>query len=108
MRSPAEKIKTFEVLLKVFGQLPKTKAKPRTILEIAGYPHFENVCSNILEFFFNPNEEHGLGEVVLHCLVSLVDPTIEPFLLNSVRTEREAPAQGKFLDILVQNENLVV
>ena len=23
--------------------------------EIAGYPHYENVCSNLLKFFLDPN-----------------------------------------------------
>ena len=30
-----------------------------TFMQIAGYPHYENVCSNILAFYLDPAEEHG-------------------------------------------------
>lgn len=31
----------------------------KTFMEVSGYPHFENVASNILSFFFTSDEEHG-------------------------------------------------
>ena len=41
-------------------------------MEIAGYPHYENVCSNILKFYLNPKNEHGLNDLVLNSLLQLV------------------------------------
>ncbi len=29
-----------------------------TIFEISGYPHYEDVISNVLRFFINPDHEH--------------------------------------------------
>ena len=41
-------------------------------MEIGGYPHYENVCSNFLAFFFNPERPHGLGSLFLDALVGSV------------------------------------
>ena len=39
-------------------KLPNRVERPRTFMEIAGYSHYENVCSNILAFFMDPEEPH--------------------------------------------------
>jgi hypothetical protein len=36
----------------------------KTFMEITRYPHYENVCSNVLAFFLDPKEPHGLGTLV--------------------------------------------
>ena len=46
----------------IYNRIPK---KEKTFMEVSGYPHYENVCSNILSFYFNPNEEHRLNDTVL-------------------------------------------
>lgn len=43
-----------------------------SIFEIAGYPHYENVCSNILVFFLQPDAAHGLKDLCLKSLLQLV------------------------------------
>ena len=48
----------YEKLLEKFADLPKVESAPPTFMEIAGYPHYENVCSNILAFFFDTEEQH--------------------------------------------------
>ena len=59
-------LKEAEVFLKevneIYKQIPK---KEKTFMQIAGYPHYENACSNILAFYLNPNEEHKLNDIVL-------------------------------------------
>jgi hypothetical protein len=48
-------------LLKSFlneHQIPSVKQQPKTFLEIARQPHYENVISNIYAFYFDPHEEH--------------------------------------------------
>ena len=42
-------------------ELPNRVARPQTFMEIGGYPHYENVCSNFLAFFVDPEGPHGLG-----------------------------------------------
>ena len=109
MKFSPQDIEEFELLLDKFQHLPETKSKPRTILEICGYPHFENVCSNILQFFFDPSEDHKLDEAVLYSLVSLVEPTIDPGELADVEVKREDRTRsGKLLDIVFKNEESLV
>ena len=51
-------------LLLAFRALPETK-RSRTFMEVSGYPHYENVCSNILRFYLDPAAEHGLSDLLL-------------------------------------------
>ena len=47
--------------LKIFLEshtIPSVKQQPKTFLEIAWQPHYENVISNIYAFYFDPHEEH--------------------------------------------------
>ena len=43
-----------EALLNEFARLPPHEDRPLTFMEIAGYPHYENVCSNTLAYFLDP------------------------------------------------------
>ena len=49
-----------------------------TFLDISGFPHYENVCSNILKFFFSSDELHGLKDLLVRAL--LVSLGEVPFL----------------------------
>lgn len=64
-------IQSMEKLLKDFQALPKVKQN-RTVMQVSGYPHYENVCSNILAFFFDPEEEHGLNDLLLQSLFKVI------------------------------------
>lgn len=57
-------------LLSKFKELPELEFPERTFMEISGYPHFENVCSNILAFYFDPNEIHNFKDLFLKSLIS--------------------------------------
>lgn len=46
-----------------------TSTEPPTILEIAGFPHWENVCSNILAFFLNTREGHGFDTLFIRSIL---------------------------------------
>ena len=46
----------------IYKRIPR---KEKTFMDISGYPHYENVCSNILAFYFNPLEEHNLNNLVM-------------------------------------------
>jgi hypothetical protein len=51
--------------INLINQLPKIEDRSPTLLEIGGYPHYENVLSNYLAFYFDPAREHGLKESFL-------------------------------------------
>ncbi len=47
--------------------------RPVNVFEISGFPRWETVASNVLAFFFDPNERHGLGTVFVDALLGLLD-----------------------------------
>ena len=63
-----QEITEFNGVLHEFEILP---IESKSIFEIAGYPHYENVCSNILAFYINPDEEHRLSFLFLNSLLNL-------------------------------------
>lgn len=95
----------FEGLLEDFDHIKGPSASPATFLETAGYPHFENVASNLLAFFLDPEEEHGLGSLFLDALMESLG--LEHLSFRSV--EREAGTEnGKRLDLLLEFETHVI
>lgn len=102
-------INTYTRILLEFQKIPKAK-KHRTFMEISGYPHYENVCSNILQFFLNPYNEHGLKDLVLNSLVWLVEPEFQfDSDIESIEVEREVQTlRENRLDILIRTENYVI
>lgn len=80
-------------------------------MEVAGYPHYENVASNMLAFFFQPNEEHGLGDLLLASLLGAVfGEELQNWECPSdVTVHREHGTQaGGRLDLLIVAGDLVI
>lgn len=93
-------------LLSGFESLPK-RVRSESIFDIAGYPHYENVASNILAFFLNPNNEHGLGQLILSSLLNLA--AASEINQSVVNVEREFPTiNGGRLDILIETDNQLI
>lgn len=95
----------FVALLDEFNRIHGASAAPVTFLEAAGYPNYENVASNLLRFFLDPNEGHGLADLFLGAL-------IEPLGFEGVSVravEREVRTlHGKFIDVLIEGgEHLI-
>jgi hypothetical protein len=65
----AQNFENFEKLQKDLESLFPLNKSSKTFMEIARFPHSELACSNILAFFLNPNEEHGLDDVFLSSLL---------------------------------------
>lgn len=100
----------FEKLFQEFNKLPKAKTRTPTYLEISGQPHFENVCSNILSFYFNTKECHGLKDLVLlSFLESLNDKFEFEDNFETISIERELyVTDQKRIDIVVETSEIVV
>ncbi len=62
-------------LLLAFRALPETK-RSRTFMEVSGYPHYENVCSNILRFYLDPTAEHGLSDLLLSAFLKMTQTAV--------------------------------
>jgi hypothetical protein len=94
----------FTELLDEFDRLPPRPKRLPTLMDIAGYPHYENVCSNILRFFFDPEGAHGLGTLLLDVLARVRGLGIpERALGANVSVEREViTGAPNRIDLLIQ------
>lgn len=94
-------------LIAQFGRLRALKA-PRTFLELAGYPHYENVCSNLLAFYLDPEEEHGMSDLLLRALMNCIGIPWET-AVHKAQTDREIyTKQGGKLDLLVVTDDFII
>ncbi len=93
-------------ILDDFRALPGHIERPQTFMEIAGYPNRENVCSNILAFFMDPEESHGLGTLVFDALMSGGNSTeADKVIGGSVSVEREVNTDKGRIDILITSDD---
>ena len=90
-----------------------------TLLEIAGFPHRENVYSNILAFFLNTQQAHGFGTLFVQSILAAYKKKcpdewpgkdLKPdIILETRKVEREAfTASGKYIDLLVECPEFVL
>ncbi len=95
-----------EALLDDFGRLPARVERPPTFMEIAGYPHYENVCSNVLAFYLDPQQPHGLGTLLLDALAragGIASP--DEGIGGNVSVEREVITDaGNRIDIVIESD----
>lgn len=85
-----------------FHRIAFHEKRSPTFMEITSYPHLENVASNVLDFYFNPNAEHGLGVLLLEALLSLAATPVVISNPQAVSISREViTASGKRIDLLI-------
>ena len=93
-------------LIQDFESLPHI-SKSENIFNITGYPHYENVSSNILAFYLNPNNEHGLGNLFFSSLMILI--TGKESSDNNFQVNREVSTINKGrIDIVIETDNQVI
>ena len=94
--------------------------EPPTLMDIARFPHWENVYSNILAFVLNTEEAHGFGPLFIRSIIAAYRsncPVISwredihnfECVEATDRVEREArTTKGKRIDILVECADFLV
>ena len=94
------------ILLLKFNALPR-KNYNRTFMEISGYPHYENVCSNILGFFFDNKGEHGLQNLFISAFLKMagVDTSIPN---TAVNISREFNTGNGRIDLVIEGETFII
>jgi len=106
--SSSKKTDQYYSLLDKFSLIPKY-VRDRTVFEITGYPHYENVYSNLLAFYFDPEGEHDLGDILLRSLLKCSATEVGDEQLNVLKVQREAQANGRTrLDILLETDSLII
>jgi hypothetical protein len=107
-----DRIMDLQKFTKMLEAFPRTNTQSeisQTFLEIAGYPHLENIASNILEFFFDTQEEHQFETLFLESLLETAGQTFNPADLDVDSTEREAFTQANTrLDLVISTPTLLI
>ncbi|WP_309740326.1 PD-(D/E)XK nuclease family protein [Chamaesiphon sp. OTE_20_metabat_361] len=97
-----------ENFLSDLEKLPPPKNQQQTFMEIAGYPHSENICSKILQFYLTPTNEHGFGRLLLDSLVMLIDRELVTDKQN-IEVWREVRTSGnKRIDLVIVSDNYII
>lgn len=104
-------IRNYEKLIEEFNQIPKFISQT-TYLDICRYPgnRFEEICSRILAFFFQPTNEHGLNDLFLQSLLEIISKGNTLRIVNnqiSVDTEVQTD-DGKRLDLLILGTDFII
>ncbi len=98
--------KQYTSILREFNALPNLVSN-ENIFDIAGYPHYENVVSNILAFYLNPNNEHGLSNLFLSALMSFTN--VDLMTQENIQINREVYThKGGRIDLLIETDNQLI
>ena len=92
---------------------PKKQKEKVTFFDVTGYPHYENVASNILRFLFDTNEEHNFRDLWLRSLLDAyakkANAQIRTKTLEVHNIEREySNGFEKRIDLLIDARPLVI
>ena len=102
---------TFSELLGLFKNLNESTPKVRaTLMSVSGYPHYENVISNILAFLLDSSAEHGQSDLwvksLMDCYImksSEEDLRSDAICVHSVDRE-QLTTEGNRIDIVITGE----
>lgn len=99
----------FRILLENFSKINNAAfALEPTFLDISGFPHYENVCSNILKFFFNSEEQHGLKDLFIQALlISLNERCGHEIKVTDVIRE-QITNKGNRIDLVILTDDYII
>ncbi len=80
-------------------KIPTSPPRKRTLMDITGIKHHENLWSDIYQFFFTTNEEHQLGDLFIRSLESFIG--VKSDFLESFSVTREVTVNEKRIDLLL-------
>jgi hypothetical protein len=95
-------------LLEGLNSLPPSQKHEPTFMEIAGYPHYENVCSNILQFYLQPDNEHGFDSLLLDSLFTLINENVVINGQNIDVRREESTDKGNRIDLVIESDDFVL
>lgn len=100
---------SIDELFAEYKKIPKVSQEP-TFLEICRYPRrrFEEICSRILKFYFDPNKEHKLDDLFISSLFELLKVKGVRYDFDQVRVITEDNANGKRIDLVIYSPDFVI
>lgn len=97
----------FSQFTNLLNDAKKFKGVELSVFDVAGFPHYENVISNILAFFFTPDGRHGLRKCFLKALVDCLEHN-SSILLSDVKVDREAYTGNGRLDLVIKTRTHLI
>lgn len=99
----------FQTILSDFSKIPQTVIEP-TWMEICRYPQsrFEEVCSRILAFYFNPYAEHRMNDLWVSALLNVVGKSGWYDYRHNIKVNIEEYADGKRIDLTIVSDDYVI
>jgi hypothetical protein len=88
-------------------EIPKEPKRKKTWLEITKQPHYENVISNLYQFYLDNEEEHDLKDLFLTTFLEVIEERTGKkleFSDYSVNTEISTNNNGR-IDILIEEND---
>lgn len=102
-------IESFHNLLFDFKSITPSEPYVQTFMDLSGYPHYENVCSNILAFYFDISEAHKMKDMLLLALCKSYDYSFNDYYFENVEVNREAfTSRGNKIDIVIENNKYII
>jgi hypothetical protein len=80
----------------VSGALQLPESRRKNMIDIAGYPSWENVNSNFLKFYFDKDEEHRFGLLFLNSLLDIIE---DKWADDWVHSESESFDASELVDV---------
>ena len=102
----------------LLAKVPAMKSTRKDLFSIAGFPSRETVISNVLAFYFDPEEEHQFGSLFMNSLLQLAEEQAPELLKqfnaaasnNGYQVDREwainEASQRGYIDILIRSKEL--
>lgn len=103
---------TYNEILRNYSRIP-IEENEQSFLDLCHYPgeRFEEICSRILEFYFQPNNNHGFRNLWFRSLCQLIECNCDDALEMKTRTEEftfGAEDKNKRIDIILETPSLIV
>jgi hypothetical protein len=97
-----DNVSDFEELLKIYEAIPKNKYEP-SYLDICDYSgrRFEEICSRILAFYFQPKNEHSFGTLFIDSLFEVLGNNDNNYSDTNIDVRTEEYAEGNRIDIFI-------
>jgi hypothetical protein len=97
-------MKDFNWLNDLLDALPDKPEYKKNVFDIAGFPRWETVNSNLLAFYLDKTEEHNFGTLFLESLLELLESKDEISLEDGFDVHREYRTEkGNYIDIVIKS-----
>ena len=99
-----QEIEKYCKFLKEIDKISLDTNEPANIFKICGFPHYEDVCSNILAFFFCSQKGHGLKNLFAKALFETINVDFNEITTFTADTQIVTDNQNR-IDILITSDD---